>query len=164
VPSKETQDLLDRVSRLTRLAEASEANGNARFDDAVDALDDISGRGRHGRNKVDTDDSVWRVLSMIPDAVVAREPQTAGSTFQPDFLVTLDNHKVLVETKAASETLPALTQQLATALDAYRADEALVVVPERSAEDEADVGSLDPRLKVLAMSDLRGFFHNLSQR
>jgi hypothetical protein len=164
MPSKKTQDLLDRVNRLTRLAEASEATGNARFDDAVGALDEMSGRGRHGGNEASTDDSVWRLLSMIPGAVVSREPQTAGSAFRPDFLVTLDDHKVLVETKPALETLPALTQQLATALDAYRADKALVVVPERSAEGEADVGFLDPRLKVLAMSDLWGFFDDLSQR
>jgi hypothetical protein len=164
MPSEKTQDLLDRVSQLTRLAEASEAEGNPRFDDAVGALDQISGRWRHGGNEDSTGDAVWRLLSMIPGAVVAREPRTAGSAFQPDFLVTFDDHKVLVETKPTSVGLPDLTRQLAAALDAYRADEALLVVPERPAEGTEDAGGLDPRLRVLAMSDLRAFFDNLSER
>jgi hypothetical protein len=106
------------------------------------------------------DDSVWQLLSTIPDAVVAREPRANGSTFGPDFLVTLDDQRVLVEAKGSHAALPAFTHALAAALDTYNADVGVVVVEGLADEDVEP--PVDPRLKVIAMADLRGFFSQLA--
>lgn len=162
MPSKETQELLDRLERLTREARVAEAMENPRFEEAVRTLDEMAGRRPKGRGST-FEDAVWRVLSAISDAVVSREPHTRRSPFRPDFLVTVDNHKVLVEAKAPSQALPALTRQLDAALDAYGADEALVVVPQGGAPGEV-AGVANARVRVLEMGDLLSFFADLSRR
>ncbi len=160
MPSKETEDLLARLKRLRSKAGASETISNVGFDRAIGGLDQIAGRGNPRAKGLEFEDAVWQVLSAIPGVVVSREPQTPESHFRPDFLVTLPQHKILVEAKAPSEWLPTLTRQVTAALDPYGADAALVVVPEETSSS-VDLGSADERLSLVEMADLKDFFGNL---
>jgi hypothetical protein len=162
MPSRETEDLLARLDDLRSAAGASEATSNVQFEKAVDALDQMAGRGPTKKAKgPEFADAVWQALSAIPGVVVSREPQTPGSPFRPDFLVTLPHHKVLVEAKTPSAWLPTLTRQVSAALDPYGADEAVVIVPEKMSSS-VDLGSWDDdRIRLVEMDGLTEFFGNL---
>jgi len=162
MPSKETEDLLARLDDLRSAAGASEATSNVQFEKAVDALDQMAGRGRTKKAEGPAfADAVWQTLSAIPGVVVSREPQTAGSPFRPDFLVTLPHHKVLVEAKTGSAWLPNLTRQVSAALGPYGADEAVVIVPDQGSSS-VDLSSWDHnRIRLVEMHDLPDFFGSL---
>jgi hypothetical protein len=162
MPSKETEDLLARLDDLRSAAGASEAASNVQFEKAVDALDQMAGRAKTKTKGSEFEDAVWQALSAIPGVVVSREPQTSGSPFRPDFLVTLPHHKVLVEAKGPSEWLPALTRQITAALDPYGADEALVVVP-NEASPPVDIDLADDRLRLVQMDGLTDVIGDLLQ-
>jgi hypothetical protein len=162
MPSRETEDLLARLDRLKTAAGASQAEPNERFEKAVGELDRMAGRGPSNATRLDFEDVVWQALSAIPGLVVSRDPQTPGSPFQPDFLVTLPRHKVLVETRASSESVPAVAQQISAALDSYGADEALVVLPDMAAA-YVDVELEDDRVHLVRKTGLKDFFGELLQ-
>jgi hypothetical protein len=160
MPSRETEDLLARLDDLRSAAGASEAASNVQFEKAVDALDQMAGRTKPKTKGSDFEDAVWQALSAIPGVVVSREPQTSGSAFRPDFLVTLPHHKVLVEAKGPSEWLPALTKQITAALDPYGADKALVVVPDETSPS-GDTDLAGSRLRLVQMDALADVIGNV---
>ena len=125
-----------------------------------DVVGNLEIEGSSKSKGIEFEDAVWRTLSAIPGVVVSRQPETPGSQFRPDFLVTLPNHKVLVEVKTASEFLPAVSEQITAALDSYGADEALVVVPKETPSlERARLG--DDRLSLLEVGGVTDFIRNL---
>lgn len=155
MPSEQKDPLLERLEHLKGAAAASEAKGNPRLDEAIDSLNQLAGRPRAKEGSA-FEDIVWHALTTIPGAVVARNPHTAATTFEPDFLVTLGEHTFLVEAKDPSADLPGVAQRLAGAVDAYGADEAVLVLPEEDAQPGVDLA--EDRLQLLALSGLRSFF------
>lgn len=152
MPTEETGRLLEDLGRLKKRVRAVDPDARARFDQAIETLDRLSGRENLQSPKFER--LVLDLLSRDPDVVVAREPRTAGSSFSPDFLVRLGDRTVLVEARDPSSrgSLSSTMRQLHRALPEYGADRGLLVVPQRSAADLEDLAY--PGVDLITVDDL----------
>ena len=152
MPTEETERLLEDLGRLKERVRAVDPEARARFDQAIETLDRLSGRENLQSPKFER--LVLDLLSRNPDVVVARDPRTAGSSFTPDFLVRLGDQTVLVEARypGSRGSLSSTMRQLQRALDEYGADRGLLVVPKRPAADIADIGQ--PSVDLITVDEL----------
>lgn len=153
--SGDTRSLLERVEQLTTDAQYSSPESWARFEDAVNRLDQLAGRSPDARERA-LQGLVLDLLSEDESAIVSREPRTSGAMSSVDFLVKRDDEVVLVQVKTPRQStgtkdLDFEIDRLSRLIDRYQADLALLVVPWPA----DNLASVDPRVKVVAVNDLR---------
>ena len=154
MPSEETNRILDQIGDLKREIQTPDVDSRLRFEKAVEKLDRLSGATPEGTT---FERVVWDLLSRDPDYVVSRRPHAAGSKYAPDFLVDVGGQKILIQAKALGTRDPAgytrALEELAGAVAAYRADRALLVVPDDVALEGVEA---PPDVEPVRISELHG--------